>query len=236
MTNGPSARALSRWMDSAMTSLPVPVSPSMSTVTSVPAAFSRSAKTRRIATERPTAIPIAAPKAAPATTSDARCSPAHTRSRAATTVTAAPRPSAARQPIVRGARHQTQASTARGPATCVLGKDSRPLRANRASPGRGRAINLFSAFPTIRAEGAANAAGRPGRPDARSATAAASPSTVAAQGEASMAAVRAAPPGGLRRAAKERAPSELFKEICTKSDWRRRPASTIDSAQLRRLQ
>jgi len=56
-TNGPSARALASWMACARTSLPVPVSPSMSTVPSAGANRSIRAKTRRMASLTPMARP-----------------------------------------------------------------------------------------------------------------------------------------------------------------------------------
>jgi len=53
-TKGPGARRLAPWSASAAPSLPVPVSPWISTVTSLGAHRSSSAKRRRITSERPT--------------------------------------------------------------------------------------------------------------------------------------------------------------------------------------
>ena len=59
--NGPVARVDARWIASAATPLPVPVSPSSSTVTSECAARSSSANAVRIATDAPTSLPNALP-------------------------------------------------------------------------------------------------------------------------------------------------------------------------------
>ena len=59
--NGPDARVDARWIASAATPLPVPVSPSSSTVTSDCAARSSSANAVRIATDAPTSLPNALP-------------------------------------------------------------------------------------------------------------------------------------------------------------------------------
>ena len=57
MMKGPSPRWLSLWMASAAASLPVPVSPSISTVASLAEACSHSANTARMAGEPPTTWP-----------------------------------------------------------------------------------------------------------------------------------------------------------------------------------
>ena len=57
MMKGPFPRSLSVWIDSAVASLPVPVSPSISTVASLPDACSHRANTARIAADRPTMLP-----------------------------------------------------------------------------------------------------------------------------------------------------------------------------------
>ena len=56
-TNGPRLRRLASWIARATTSLPVPVSPSMSTLSSVPAIFSSVENTRRMFGDAPTIEP-----------------------------------------------------------------------------------------------------------------------------------------------------------------------------------
>ena len=56
-TSGPRARGEARWMASAHSSLPVPVSPSMSTGSSEPATRSSSANSSRMTSERPQQLP-----------------------------------------------------------------------------------------------------------------------------------------------------------------------------------